>query len=124
MALFQGGSAQFSRTLISLGYRDYRLLFFGTSLSHVGDFVQAMAQGWLVWTMTNSPFLLGPVGFAQALPRLLLGAVGGAIAHAIGTPHAIAISGAICSVFASVLLYQQRQPRENLAAENLKRDLA
>jgi len=42
------GSARFSRTLSSLGYRDYRLLFFGTSLSHVGDFVQAMAQGWLV----------------------------------------------------------------------------
>jgi hypothetical protein len=45
MALFQRGSARFSRTLSSLGYRDYRLLFFGTSLSHVGDFVQAMAQG-------------------------------------------------------------------------------
>jgi MFS family permease len=55
------------------------LLFCGTSLSHVGDFIQAMAQSWLVWQMTKSPFLLGIVGFAQALPRLLLGAVGGAI---------------------------------------------
>ncbi len=45
MALFQRGPARFSRTLRSLGYRDYRLLFFGTSLSHVGDFIQAMAQG-------------------------------------------------------------------------------
>jgi hypothetical protein len=107
MALFQGGSARFSRTLRSLGYRDYRLLFFGTSLSHVGDFVQAMAQGWLVWTMTNSPFLLRLVGFAQVLPRLLL-----------GSPSPLG------AVFASVLLYQQRQPRENLAADNLKRDLA
>jgi MFS family permease len=38
-----------------------------------------MAQSWLVWTMTGSPFLLGLVGFSQALPRLLLGVVGGAI---------------------------------------------
>jgi MFS family permease len=38
-----------------------------------------MAQSWLVWTMTGSPFLLGLVGFCQALPRLLLGAVGGVI---------------------------------------------
>jgi MFS family permease len=68
-----------SRTLSSLKHRNYRLLFFGTSLSHVGDFVQAMAQSWLVWTLTGSPFLLGVVGFCQALPRLLLGAVGGAI---------------------------------------------
>ncbi|HEY3150920.1 MAG TPA: MFS transporter [Candidatus Binatia bacterium] len=67
-----------ARTLSSLDHRNYRLLFFGTSLSHVGDFIQAMAQSWLVWTMTGSPFLLGVVGFCQALPRLLLGAVGGA----------------------------------------------
>ena len=79
MALLERGSAQISRTLSSLKHRNFRLLFFGTSLSHVGDFIQAMAQSWLVWTMTGSPFLLGLVGFCQALPRLLLGAVGGAI---------------------------------------------
>lgn len=70
---------QLAITLSSLKHRDFRLLFCGTSLSHVGDFIQAMAQSWLVWQMTKSPFLLGIVGFAQALPRLLLGAVGGAI---------------------------------------------
>jgi MFS family permease len=79
MALVNRGRASLARTLSSLRYRNYRLLFFGTSLSHIGDFVQAMAQSWLVWTMTGSPFLLGLVGFCQALPRLLLGAVGGAI---------------------------------------------
>src|SRR5262245_12506243 len=79
MALFARGSAQLEHTLSSLRHRDFRLLFFGTSLSHVGDFIQAMAQSWLVWTLTSSPFLLGVVGFCQALPRLLLGAVGGAI---------------------------------------------
>jgi len=79
MAPFERGSVNLARTLSSLRHRDFRLLFFGTSLSHVGDFIQAMAQSWLVWTMTGSPFLLGVVGFCQALPRLLLGAVGGAI---------------------------------------------
>ncbi|MGH7815887.1 MAG: MFS transporter [Candidatus Binatia bacterium] len=79
MALRERGSEQLKRTLISLRHRNFRLLFWGTSLSHVGDFIQAMAQSWLVWTMTQSPFLLGVIGFCQALPRLLLGAVGGAI---------------------------------------------
>ena len=79
MALFGRGSVHLKRTLSSLRHRDFRLLFFGTSLSHVGDFIQAMAQSWLVWTMTGSPFLLGVIGFAQALPRLLLGAIGGAL---------------------------------------------
>ncbi len=79
MALWQRGSTQLAITLSSLKHRNFRLLFCGTSLSHVGDFIQAMAQSWLVWQMTKSPFLLGVVGFAQALPRLLLGAIGGAI---------------------------------------------
>ena len=79
MALWLPGSTQLATTLCSLKHRNFRLLFCGTSLSHVGDFIQAMAQSWLVWQMTKSPFLLGVVGFAQALPRLLLGAVGGAI---------------------------------------------
>jgi len=79
MALFERGSVNLARTLSSLRHRDFRLLFLGTSLSHVGDFIQVMAQSWLVWTMTSSPFLLGVVGFSQAVPRLLLGAIGGAI---------------------------------------------
>lgn len=83
MALLGRGSINLARTLQSLHHRNFRLLFFGTSLSHVGDFIQAMAQSWLVWKMTGSPFLLGVVGFCQALPRLLLGAVGGAIVDRI-----------------------------------------
>ena len=78
MPRLERASVHLARTLSSLRHRDFRLLFFGTSLSHVGDFIQVMAQSWLVWTMTGSPFLLGVVGFCQAVPRLLLGAVGGA----------------------------------------------
>jgi MFS family permease len=78
VALLGRRPGQLERTLSSLRHRDFRLLFLGTSLSHVGDFIQVMAQSWLVWTMTGSPFLLGVIGFCQALPRLLLGAVSGA----------------------------------------------
>jgi MFS family permease len=67
------------QTLSSLSYRNYRLLFFGTLLSHTGDFMQAMAQSWLVWDLTHSTFILGVVGFCQAAPRLLFGAAGGVI---------------------------------------------
>jgi len=65
--------------LSSLRYRNFRLLWIGTALSHTGDFMQVMAQGWLVWQLTDSTLLLGIVGFCQALPRLLLSAVGGVI---------------------------------------------
>jgi MFS family permease len=79
MALSRRARFSISKTLSSLRYRNFRLLFLGSVFSHTGDFMQAMAQSWLVWTMTSSPFLLGLVGFCQAVPRLLLGAIGGAI---------------------------------------------
>jgi predicted MFS family arabinose efflux permease len=43
----------------------------------------------------------------------------GSVAHVVGTPNAIAISGACCAVAASALLYQQRQARENQPPEAL-----
>jgi len=41
----------------------------------------------------------------------------GSVAHVIGTPNAIAISGIGCAVAASVLLYQQRPKRESRTAQ-------
>jgi hypothetical protein len=35
----------------------------------------------------------------------------GSVAHVVGTPNAIAISGVCCALAASALLYQQRQAR-------------
>ncbi len=39
--------------------------------------MQNLAQGWLVWRLGGSPWLLGLVGFAQSFPVLLLGLLGG-----------------------------------------------
>jgi Transmembrane secretion effector len=43
----------------------------------------------------------------------------GIVAHWVGTPRAIAISGFACAFAASTMLYQQRQGREVLPAQNL-----
>jgi hypothetical protein len=48
----------------------------------------------------------------------------GSVAHLVGTPNAIAISGVCCALAASVLLYQQRQARENPPAETLEQRVA
>ncbi len=121
MALFQGGSAHLSRTLSSLPLSMFFLILVGGS----NIAIRAVANG--VVQMETPPHLLGRMLSLFYMDKGLWSfgtlLIGG-IAHAIGTPHTIAISGAICAVFASVLLYQQRQPRENLTADNLKRDLA
>src|SRR6267142_1394385 len=42
--------------------------------------MQNVAQSWLVWHVSNSPVAIGVIAFFDTLPRLLVGAVGGAIA--------------------------------------------
>jgi MFS family permease len=66
-------------TLRSLRHRNFRLLLYGAFLSAAGDFMQNIAQSWLVWQLTRSPVLLGVVGFFDTVPRLMFGAFGGAI---------------------------------------------
>jgi MFS family permease len=52
----------------------------GALISSSGDFMQNVAQSWLVWHVSRSPVAIGVVAFFDTLPRLLVGAVGGAIA--------------------------------------------
>ena len=68
------------RTLRSLRHRNFRLLLEGALISSSGDFMQNVAQSWLVWELTRSPLALGIVAFFDTMPRLLFGALGGAIA--------------------------------------------
>ncbi len=56
----------------SLQYRNYRLFFFGQSLSLIGTWIQRIAVPWLVYNLTGSVFLLGMVGFAGQIPTLIL----------------------------------------------------
>jgi len=55
----------------ALRYKNYRLYFTGQSLSLIGTWMQRIAVGWLVYRMTNSPFLLGLVGFAAQFPTFI-----------------------------------------------------
>src|SRR3990170_2088344 len=67
--------------LRSLRHRNYRLFWTGNFLSNIGTWMHQVALGWLVLQMTNSPFLLGLVGFVQFTPALLFSLPGGVIAY-------------------------------------------
>lgn len=67
-------------TFASLRYRDYRLLWFGTLFSSSGQWIQQASIGWLTYTLTGSPFLLGFVNGLRAVPLLALGPFGGVAA--------------------------------------------
>ena len=66
-------------TLRALKYRNYRLFFFGQGISLTGAWMQRIAVSWLVYRLTNSPFLLGLTGFAGQIPTFLIAPIAGVI---------------------------------------------
>src|SRR2546425_10079876 len=64
----------------ALRHRNFLLFWSGAFLSNTGTWMQAVAQGWLVLSMTNSPFWLGFDGFMSTIPGLLFTLVGGVFA--------------------------------------------
>ena len=67
----------------ALSHRDYRLFWTGAFLSNVGTWMQAVAQGWLVLQLTNSPFWLGLDAFMATAPAFIFTLVGGVFADLI-----------------------------------------
>jgi MFS family permease len=61
-------------------HRDYRLYYSGQLISVTGNWITNVAQGYLVYSLTSSPFLLGLVAFAGHAPVMLLSPLGGMIA--------------------------------------------
>ncbi len=62
-----------------LKHRDFNLLWGGFFVSSLGDQMQQVAEEWLVFVLTNSPFLLGVVGACQIPSRIFLAPVIGVL---------------------------------------------
>lgn len=64
----------------SLKVRNFRIYWFGMLVSLIGTWIQAVAQSWLVFELTNSALLLGVVGFISSIPIFLFSLFGGVLA--------------------------------------------
>src|SRR6266404_3305808 len=58
----------------------FRRYIIGSAISDTGTWMQVMAQGWVVSTLTNKAIVLGMVNFAAGLPTLALTMFGGSAA--------------------------------------------
>lgn len=79
MPLRSKAEALVDNVFASLKHRDFRIFWIGQCVSLMGTWMQRTALMWLVYTMTNSPFLVGLVGVAQFMPMLLFTLFAGAI---------------------------------------------
>jgi len=64
----------------ALYYRNFRLLWIGTLVSHSGDWMDQVALNWLVLELTGSPFYLGLANLCRGIPILLFTLIGGVAA--------------------------------------------
>lgn len=63
----------------SLKYRNFKLFFYGQSISLIGTWMQKTAVSWLVYRLTGSALLLGIVSFVSLIPSLILAPYAGSI---------------------------------------------
>jgi MFS family permease len=63
----------------SLKSRNFKLFFYGQSISLIGTWMQKTAVSWLVYQLTGSALLLGVVGFVSLIPSLLLSPYAGSL---------------------------------------------
>ena len=63
----------------ALRSRNFRLFWFGQLLSTTGASMQVVAEGWLIYELTQSTFWLGMVGLLALIPVLPISLAGGVL---------------------------------------------
>ena len=100
MALNRGRAAF---ALRALRYRNFRLFIAGQSISLVGNWMQQVAMGWLVYRLTNSAFLLGLVAFGAQGPSFILAPIAGVLADRLNRRRMIMAAQFVMMLQASIL---------------------
>src|SRR6266550_5892007 len=91
------------RTFGSLDTHNFRLYFAGDLVSHVGGWMQTMAEAWLVLTLTGNGVAVGATFAFRFLAVLLFGLWGGTIADRFDRRKVLLITQSVAALLAVVL---------------------
>ena len=80
------------KTFAALQHRNFRLYVTGQLISGIGTWMQIIAQGWLVYELSQSELALGIVGFASAIPALLITPWGGVVVDQVPLRKLLALT--------------------------------
>ena len=72
-----------ARVFKAFQYRDFRLMWFGACTSSIGTWMQIVAQGWLIYRLSHSAFLLALDQFLGGIPIFLFSLIGGVVADRV-----------------------------------------
>jgi len=91
------------RVFKAFQYRDFRLMWVGACTSSIGTWMQIVAQGWLIYRLSHSPFLLALDQFMGGIPIFLFSLLGGVVADRIERRKILLMSQYIQMASATVL---------------------
>ena len=95
--------AQRPNTFASFRHRNFQLYFGGQLISVAGTWMQIIAQGWLVYQLSHSELELGIVGFASAIPSLLVSPWGGVLVDRLPKRNLLVVTQASAMLLAFIL---------------------
>src|SRR5690349_23852323 len=87
---------------------NYRLYFFGQSLSLVGTWMQRTAVYWLIFQLTHSAFILGVTAFCGQFPSFVFSILGGVVSdryNRFNVLLATQVASLIQAVILSILVF-------------------
>ncbi len=90
-------------TFAALQQPNYRLWFFGQMVSVIGTWMQATAQGYLIYSITGSAASLGIISFISGVPTWLFTLYGGVIADRIARRTLLIITQSIMMLLALIM---------------------
>lgn len=89
--------------LVVFRHRNYRLFFSGQLVSLMGTWMQTVAQAWLVYSLTHSPFLLGLTSFAAQVTVFFVAPFGGMVANRVDRRRMLLVTQSLAMVQAALL---------------------
>src|SRR5512145_583646 len=90
------------KTFRAMQHRNFRLYFAGQLISMAGTWMQTVAQALLVYQLSRSELMLSVVGFAAAIPSLLVSPWGGVIVDRVSKRKLLVITQSAAMVLAFI----------------------
>jgi len=87
----------------SLSSRNYRLFFAGQAFSNLGNMMQQVAIGWLVYRITGSALLLGVISFSREIAVFTFSTVAGVLADRYNKHKLLMVCQSLVALLASLL---------------------
>ncbi len=95
----------FKNTFSALTHRNFKLWFYGQTISLIGTWMQITAQSFLIFELTHSSSYLGYVGFASGIPSWFFMFYGGVIVDRVSRRTVLIITQVALMVLSIVLAF-------------------